>query len=234
MIQQMQVRCPECDGTGNTIKPSDQCKTCKGKKVSKKKETLEVFVTKGMKHGEKIKFDSKADEAPDTIPGDVIVVLQQKEHELFKRVGPNLLMKKEITLYEALCGCKFDVEHLDGRQLLIRSGAEVIKPGDYKAIPNEGMPSKRNPFVRGLLIIEFSIVFPDKQPNAKFKKQLKGILPQPTADDIVLDEDHEEVQLVDVDIEEEMKKRHERGGRSAYDSDDEDEEGGPRMGCRSQ
>jgi DnaJ-class molecular chaperone len=54
---------------------------------------------------------------PDTLPGDVILVLQQKEHATFKRKGNDLFVEKEISLTEALCGYQFVVEHLDGRQV---------------------------------------------------------------------------------------------------------------------
>ncbi len=46
-----------------------------------------MFVTKGMKHGDRIPFKGEADEAPNTAPGDVLVVLQQTEHATFKREG---------------------------------------------------------------------------------------------------------------------------------------------------
>ncbi|GAB2274534.1 hypothetical protein Dimus_009301 [Dionaea muscipula] len=41
---------------------------------------------KGIQHGQKITFPGEADEAPDTITGDVVFVLQQKDHPRFKRM----------------------------------------------------------------------------------------------------------------------------------------------------
>ncbi len=58
---------------------------------------------------------------PDTEPGDVVVVLQQKEHPVFRRDGLNLFMKKKITLAEALAGFEFKVTHLDGKVLHVKS-----------------------------------------------------------------------------------------------------------------
>ena len=77
MIQQMQVRCPECAGQGKQFK--------KGVKVVKERKILEVHVEKGMKHGQKITFAGEADESPGVLAGDVVFVVQQKDHELFKR-----------------------------------------------------------------------------------------------------------------------------------------------------
>lgn len=67
---------------------------------------------------------------PDTVTGDIVFVLQQKEHPKFKRKYDDLFVEHTLSLTEALCGFQFALTHLDGRQLLIRSNpGEVIKPG---------------------------------------------------------------------------------------------------------
>lgn len=43
---------------------------------------LEVHVDKGMKHGQKITFGGEADQAPGVEPGDIVLVLQEKDHEV--------------------------------------------------------------------------------------------------------------------------------------------------------
>jgi len=147
----------------------------------KKKKTIEVFVNKGMTHGQKITFKGEADEAPDTTPGDVIVVLQIQEHPIFRREGPNLFMKKKILLVEALTGFSFKISHLDSRTLLIRSpSGSIVKPGDIKAVRDEGMPMQKNPYIRGSLYIEFELEFPE--PGSITPDQamaLKKTLPSP-------------------------------------------------------
>lgn len=71
---------------------------------------------------------------PDTITGDIVFVLQVKEHPRFRREYDDLFIDHSLSLTEALCGFQFAVTHLDGRQLLIKSNpGEVIKPGtNYK------------------------------------------------------------------------------------------------------
>lgn len=162
MIQQMQHACNECKGTGETISDRDRCPQCKGEKVVSEKKVLEVVVEKGMQNGQKITFPGEADEAvsdlhlvsswifkdsikmlicssvslqPDTITGDIVFVLQQKEHPKFKRKHGDLFVEHTLSLTEALCGFQFILTHLDGRQLLIKSKpGEVIKPGWYLLI----------------------------------------------------------------------------------------------------
>jgi len=77
----------------------------------KEKKTLDVHISKGMRHGEKLTFHGEADESPDTVPGNVVVVLQQKDHDVFERKGADLYMRKHISLVEALTGFSFPIHH---------------------------------------------------------------------------------------------------------------------------
>lgn len=72
-----------------------------------------------MKDGQKITFQGEGDQEPGLEPGDVIIILDQKEHAVFQRQGDDLIMKMNLKLVEALCGLKKTVETLDNRLLLI-------------------------------------------------------------------------------------------------------------------
>lgn len=51
----------------------------------KEVKILEVHVDKGMKHGQRITFAGEADQAPGVEPGDIVLLLQEKEHEVRPR-----------------------------------------------------------------------------------------------------------------------------------------------------
>lgn len=227
MVQQLQEQCRQCGGEGEIIKPKDRCKQCNGDKVAKETKTLDVFIDKGMHHNQKIMFSGEADQAPDIEPGDIILVLQEKEHPVFKRDGEDLHMTKKIKLAEALCGFTFQITHLDGRVLLVKSQeGEIIKPGDSRWIVGEGMPQHRNPFDKGRLKIVFDVEFPEPGSVTRdHMKVLQGVLPKAAPAEPVPAE-HEEV--VPITVEESQHSRR-RGGREAYD-EDEDDEGGHRGG----
>ncbi|KAM7472054.1 hypothetical protein LguiA_010237 [Lonicera macranthoides] len=73
---------------------------------------------------------------PDTVTGDLMIVLKVKKHPLFKREGDNLHVEHTLSLTEALCGFQFALTHLDGRLLLIKSNpGEVIRPGGMTKNP---------------------------------------------------------------------------------------------------
>jgi DnaJ family protein A protein 2 len=66
---------------------------------------------------------------PDVEPGDVIVVIKEVPHKVFKRKGADLFMEKEISLLEALTGVDFVFNHLDGRKIKVtNTPGEIIKP----------------------------------------------------------------------------------------------------------
>ncbi|KAK1577454.1 hypothetical protein Q3G72_021884 [Acer saccharum] len=235
MIQQMQHPCNECKGTGETINDKDRCPQCKGEKVIQEKKVLEVHVEKGMQNGQKITFPGEADEAPDTVTGDIVFVLQQKEHPKFKRKGDDLFVEHTLSLTEALCGFHFIITHLDGRQLLIKSQpGEVVKPDQFKAVNDEGMPMYQRPFMRGKLYIHFSVEFPESLTPEQ-TKMLETVLPPRTSvqlTDMELDE-CEETTLHDVNIEDEMRRKQ-QAAQEAYDEDDDMPGGAQRVQCAQQ
>jgi DnaJ family protein A protein 2 len=231
MVQQMQSVCPDCRGQGKTIRESDRCKSCKGKKVVKERKVLEVHIEKGMRHGQRITFSGEADQAPNTIPGDIIFVVQEKEHAIFQRKGANLIMEKKIKLVEALCGFEMLIEHLDGRHLHIKTRpGEIIKPNQFKAVNGEGMPTHGNPFVKGQLVILFKVEFPESGSLLeKHLSTLKSVLGSPSPVQKVSDAD--ECFLSEFDAEA-AQQEAQRGGE-AYDSDDE-RSGQQRVQCQQQ
>ncbi|KAJ7536398.1 hypothetical protein O6H91_12G067800 [Diphasiastrum complanatum] len=235
MIQQMQHVCPDCQGSGDMIDEKDRCPQCEGKKVVQDKKVLEVHVERGMQHGQKITFQGQADEAPDTVPGDIVIVLQVKDHAKFKRKGDDLFVEHTLSLVEALCGFKFILTHLDGRQLLVKSSpGEIVKPGQYKCINDEGMPHYQRPFMKGALYIHFAVDFPDSGSiPPEHCKALEAVLPPGPAvelTDMELDE-CEETTLHDVNFEEEMKRKQQQ----QLEADDEEEDdSAPRVQCAQQ
>merc|ERR1719352_982131 len=127
MIQQVQQPCGACNAKGTLYK------------MNKVQETLEVHVPKGAPDGHKLTFSEKADEIPDGEAGDVVFVCQEQPHPDFKRKGDDLYIERTISLSEALCGFAMELEHLDGRKLIIKSKpGEVIKPVSYDPLAEAG------------------------------------------------------------------------------------------------
>jgi len=224
MIQQMQSKCGDCNGVGEIIPRGSRCKVCRGAKIMRKSQELKVHINKGMKHGSKIKFREEADQAPNTIPGDLIVKLDMKEHPRFHREGAHLFYKKTISLIEALTGFEFTILTLEKRTLIVQSLPDVLySDGSVRAIRDEGMPQEDNPSIRGNLYIIISVKFPSELDDASVEA-LKKILPHNKRPLNTDSDEYEHVRLKTVDLnKEKLKWKEERRhqSKSQYDSDDE-------------
>lgn len=53
-----------------------------GRKTVRDRKILEVHVDKGMTDGQKIVFSGEGDQEPELEPGDLVIVLDEKEHEV--------------------------------------------------------------------------------------------------------------------------------------------------------
>jgi DnaJ homolog subfamily A member 2 len=228
MVQQMQTRCPTCQGAGETIHDRYKCTVCQGNKVAKERKVLEVYVDKGMANGQKIVFAGEANENPGLVAGDVIVVLKQAPHKTFNRRDENLVVEREISLTDALCGFQFSIQQLDGRKLIVTSKpGSVIKPGELKTIPNEGMPMWKRSDERGYMFVKFTIAFPAFVGPSEAAELERVLGPKtPMAMDVDR-EDVEEVRLLDFN-------QDQARSRETADHEDEDDDGGRRVQCANQ
>ena len=80
-----------------------------------------------MKDGQQIRFSGEGDQEPGLEPGDIVIVLDEKEHPVFTRHGIDLVMKMQIDLVESLCGFQKTITTLDNRVLIITS-----LPGEWQ------------------------------------------------------------------------------------------------------
>lgn len=255
VIQGTPTECPRCKGQGAIMemrqigpgmitqmqRPCDVCKG-QGQQCSYKSErkVLEVHVEKGMRDNDKITFRGMSDEVPKMEPGDINFIIKEKDHELFKRKGADLLAVKEVSLNQALCGFTWKIKHLDDRVLVIKSKpGEIIKPEMntteglpfVKVLPDEGMPSKGNPFVRGNLYVMFRVKFPkDNSLPPETVAALKKLLPEPDVEEEYDPMEVEEVHLNTADLRSFGKGGASQSSSMAHDSDDED--GGRPVQCQ--
>lgn len=223
MLQHLQTVCADCRGQGERINPRDRCKQCMGKKTIRDRKILEVHVDRGMVDGQKIVFSGEGDQEPGLDPGDIVILLEEKEHDVFKRSRNDLIMRMHIELVEALCGFQKVIRTLDGRDLVITSlPGTVTKTGDLKCIQNEGMPMYKDPFTRGRLIIQFAVDFPKSIDPAVVPTLEKCLPPR---EEVMIPDGAEDCVLMDLDPEQESRRKDQR---QAYEED----EGGPsRVQC---
>eukprot|EP00762_Andalucia_godoyi_P001650 ANDGO_07174.mRNA.1 DnaJ protein homolog 1 len=145
-----------------------------GRSARQESKTLTFDVKPGWKAGTKVRFDQEGDQAPGTIPADMVFVIKEKEHPRFRRDGDTLIYTHTLPLVQALTGCNIDIETLDGRRITVPM-REMITPSTTKVVIGEGMPI-RNTGAKGDLHIKFNIRFPTHLTEEQ-KAALSKILP---------------------------------------------------------
>ncbi|KAJ0442206.1 putative chaperone DnaJ, HSP40/DnaJ peptide-binding protein [Helianthus annuus] len=74
-------------------------------------EMLTIDIKPGWKNGTNITFPEKGNEVPGVIPSDLIFIIDEKLHTVFKRVGNDLVVTQKISLVEALTGYTVHCQH---------------------------------------------------------------------------------------------------------------------------
>ena len=225
MYSQSQAPCHRCEGEGKIFKKEDLCKGCKGKKTMMKQEKIEVPIERGIPDNHQIKIGSKGNEHPEYRTGDLVIVVETLEHEEYTRKSEHLIMKKKISLYEALVGFKFNLEMLDGTTVTVQTKAnEIIQHNQKKMVPNLGLPVYDEAFSFGDLFIEFEVEFPESI-SKKQAESLKAVLPDPLIQ--FVEETKNSYDLKDAV----MSKRQKRGNQ---EEEDDPRGGGRRVECQNQ
>ncbi|GAA0148533.1 hypothetical protein Leryth_022672 [Lithospermum erythrorhizon] len=137
-------------------------------------EVLAIHIKPGWKKGTKITFPEKGNHEPDAAPGDLIFVIDEKPHDVFKRDGNDLVVNQKISLLDALTGKTLSFTALDGRELKIPV-KDIVKPGQELSIQNEGMPISKERGKKGNLRIKFDIKFPSRLTSEQ-KADLRRVL----------------------------------------------------------
>lgn len=71
-----------------------------GKTVRNEDKILTIEVKRGWKEGTKITFPKEGDQTPNNIPADVVFVLKDKPHGVFRREGSDIVYPAKISLRE--------------------------------------------------------------------------------------------------------------------------------------
>ena len=204
---------------------------------------VEIFIEKGSCNGDKIKLTDKGNMIPGKLTSDLVIIINEIEHPEFKRKNNDLLLKMDISLYDALCGFNTVIKHPDNRELVIISD-NIINNECIKCIETGGMPIKNDSFNNGKLFIVFNIIYPQKNELSENHKKIlndifktipsyKRFINRKSKKDLLKDEntetDIEEHFLKNINPKEFGKKNNKY--KSAEDSDSDDGENPQR--CRT-
>ena len=127
--------------------------------IGNEKETLYIPIPKGIDANEIITLHNKGNVYISNglvSHSNIKIVICLLNHEVFERIGLDIIFIKTITLKEALLGFTFNLNHINNKNFKIIC-SEVINFNYEKLVPNMGFI--RDTFI-GNLIIKFNITFP--------------------------------------------------------------------------
>jgi len=141
-----------------------------GNKVFEK-ETIYVDIPVGIDENEMIILRDRGNIINDQCRGDIKISISVQNNTAFKRSGLDLLLEKNISLKEALCGFVFELKYLNGKSYTLNNSKGNIVPPEYKKV-YPGMGLKRGDH-KGNLIIIFHVEFPEKLSDRQIEKLLE-------------------------------------------------------------
>lgn len=109
--------CPRCRGAGRVIE--QRCPNCNGQGVELKHTKLSIDIPPGIDSGMRLRFAGMGDSSHNGgAPGDLFVVVHVKEHQVFKRDGPDIWIEWPVEFAEAALGAEVEVPTLEGKAML--------------------------------------------------------------------------------------------------------------------
>ena len=136
---QTATTCTTCQGSGEIISSKPNGADAQGLVV--KEETVSINIPAGVTEGVQLKVGGKGNEAPgkNSISGDLLVLIEEIQHETLKREGTNIHFDLYINLSEAALGESKEIETLTGKvKIKIESGTQS---GKILRLKGKGLPS---------------------------------------------------------------------------------------------
>lgn len=176
--------CSQCRGKGTII--TNPCDSCRGEGRIRGEDTVEIEIPAGVTNGNYLTMQGKGNAGPNGGPnGDLIVVIQEKEHPLFVRHENNVIYNYFASFPELALGAtveiptlkvvdknlpQSDVDRYEKVEITIPPGTQV---GKVFRIRGKGIPEIRGSH-RGDLLIQIKVWIPEKL-NSREKELLKEL-----------------------------------------------------------
>ncbi|MCP4723771.1 MAG: molecular chaperone DnaJ [bacterium] len=150
--------CPTCKGEGQIIK--EPCPACRGESVSVSEETVKVTIPAGVSNGNYLTMQGHGDSGKYNGPsGDLIILIEEKEHEYFERDGDDVILDLTISFSQAVLGDKVEIPTLSGRaNLVIPPGTQA---GKLLRMKGKGLPNL-NTRRKGDQLVHITLYTPEK------------------------------------------------------------------------
>ena len=169
---QTATTCGTCQGAGEMIGSKPNGADAQGLIV--KEETVSINIPEGVTEGVQLKVGGKGNEAPgkNSVPGDLLVLIEEVQHETLKREGSNIHFDLYINFSEAVLGVSKEVEIVTGKvKIKIDAGTQS---GKILRLKGKGLPSIER-YGTGDFLIHINVWTPQEltKDQRKFFEQMQ-------------------------------------------------------------
>ena len=158
---QTQVTCPSCQGAGKTIDHRPTGSDQNG--LNRKEEVIEIDIPAGVEEGMQLSVTGKGNAGPfNGIPGDLIVVIEEIQHDTLRREGENLHYEAFIGFSDAVLGESIEIPTVNGKaKIRVEPGTQS---GKMLRLKGKGLPQLQG-YSSGDLFVHINIWTPTKISN---------------------------------------------------------------------
>ena len=182
---QTATTCSTCSGAGEMIDKKPNGADAQGLVVTE--ETVSINIPEGVTEGVQLKVGGKGNEAPgkNSIPGDLLVLIEELPHENLKREGSNIHYDLYINFSEAVLGVSKEVETVTGKvKIKVDAGTQS---GKILRLKGKGLPSIER-YGNGDFLIHINVWTPQElsKEQRKFFNQMmsdENFTPNPKTSD---------------------------------------------------
>ncbi|MCF6353212.1 MAG: molecular chaperone DnaJ [Cyclobacteriaceae bacterium] len=176
--------CPACSGSGQIIDQRPPGVDSSG--LQSKEEVITLNIPAGVSDGMQLSMGGKGNEAPGGgTAGDLLILIEEKDHEFLKRDGHNVVYDLYINFVDAALGTSVEVPTIDGKvKIKIESGTQG---GKILRLRNKGIKDI-NGYGRGDQLIHVNIWTPKSLTNAEKQtletfRNSENFIPKPGKND---------------------------------------------------
>jgi len=167
ILGQMQTAstCPNCHGAGQMADRKPAGADANG--MIRKEDAVSINIPAGVMDGVQLKVSGKGNDAPgDGISGDLLVVIEEIEHETLKRDGNNLHYDLYISFSDAVLGCSKNVPSIGGKvKINLDAG---VQSGKILRLRGKGLPSLEG-YGTGDILIHINVWTPQRLTDEQKK-----------------------------------------------------------------
>ena len=151
--------CPNCHGSGKVVK--EKCTSCNGTGYKRVRKSFEVSIPAGIDNGLSVRMPQGGEPGVNGGErGDLLVECIVSPHPIFKRQESNIFSTVPISFATAALGGTIRIKTVDGEvEYTVKAGTQT----DTRVrLAGKGVPSLRNPKVRGDHYVTLVVEVPTK------------------------------------------------------------------------